>query len=72
MSKYQDVDGVISIDGCTTQREAMFRAIDVAIQWLDEGENAKAREALCAAYCPIYDEEEKKHDKGKPSLLCID
>jgi len=59
----------IDLTGCVNREEKMFRAMDVAIQWIDDGEIETARQILADVYSPIYAEELDKHDDGKASFI---
>ena len=59
----------LDLTNCNTREEKMFRAMDVAIQWIDDGAIDIAREVLAEVYCPIYNEELEKLDEGEPTLI---
>ena len=59
----------IYLDDCKTREHRMFRALDVAIQWLDQDDPKRAREVLAEVYCPILVEEEEKFENKQENLL---
>ena len=59
----------VKLDDCKTREERMFRAMDVAIQWLDDNDPDEARAVLEEVYSPIYNEELKKFDNGENSVF---